>query len=287
MFKKSFMQTIVVPTSKTDLLVAQFISLYQTFAKISKSEMVNFDLSQQDWIYPLLILPISSYIYETKSEYLPSKNRDINSYLKTICFPDGVNSVAEFQKFSNYIPITVLKKSGEIESRERLEACFSEMIYKTTGEVVGAQNAIYYPISELATNIFEHSKKDEGWVFAQIYPKKKFLDLCIVDTGRGLKTCYKEERNIVLNDERAIKEAVSGHSTKPSKERGYGIYTSKQVVCKALGGNFIILSGSAALISQKDKEKIVTMSPFNWQGVIISYRIPFPRGPIDISPFLE
>ena len=284
------MQNIIVPKPKSESLVAQFISLYQTFAKISKSEKVIFDLSQQDWVYPLLILPISAYIHKTKSGYLPPKNTSANSYLKTICFPGGVDSVTEFQKIriSNYIPITFLKKSGDIEGRERLESCFSEMIYKTTGEVAGAQNAIYYPISELVTNIFEHSKKEGGWVFAQIYPKKKFLDLCIVDMGRGLKTCYKEENNIDLTDEEAIKEAMSGLSTKSNKkERGYGVYTSKQVVCRALGGSFIILSGSAALISQKDKEKLVTTSPFTWRGVVISYRIPFPERPIDISPFLE
>lgn len=281
------MQTITVSIPQKDSLIAQFISLYQTFSKINKFEKVTFDLSRLGWVYPLLILPITAYIYETKSEYLSPQNVSANSYLKTVYFPDGIDSVKNFQKFLTYIPVTHFKKSGEIEDRERLGSCFSEMIYKTIGEIPGTQNAIYYPISELVTNIFEHSKKEEGWIFAQRYPKKKFLDICIVDMGRGLKACYKEEKGVVLSDEEAIKEAMKGHSTKPSKERGFGIYTSKQVVCGALGGSFIILSGSTALISQKNKEKLVTMSPFNWHGLIIGYRIPFPQKPVDISCFLE
>jgi hypothetical protein len=281
------MQTIAVLKPKTESLIAQFVSFYQTFSKINRLEKVIFDFSQLNWIYPLLILPISAYIHETKSEYLTSQRSDINSYLNTVRFPGGVNSVAEFQKFLSYIPVTSLEKSKQVENREKLESCFSTMLYKTINGVAGSQDAIYYPITELVGNIFEHSKKDRGWVFTQIYPNKKFLDLCIVDTGRGLRNCYKEERNIILNDKEAVKEAVGGRSTKLDKDRGFGIYSSKRVICEGLGGSFIILSGNAALISEKNREKLMEMPSFNWQGVIISYRIPFPKQAIDIYPFLE
>lgn len=58
-------------------------------------------------------------------------------------------------------------------------------------------------------------------------------------------------------------------------------------MCEALGGEFTLISGSAALLASKDKERLVSLPNFNWQGVIIAYKIPRPKTSIDISPYLE
>ncbi len=181
----------------------------------------------------------------------------------------------------------MLKKEAGT-SRERLEALFSEKIYETLGNVSGAQNAICYPIAELATNIFEHSKKDVGFIFGQFYPTKNYLDICIVDCGRGFANAYKEEKGLRLSDIDAISEAMRGNSVKPEKERGYGIWTSKRIICDVLGGGgFILISGSAGLVSENKRERMVSFPNFYWQGAIVAYRIPKPIGPLDVSPFLE
>ena len=156
------------------------------------------------------------------------------------------------------------------------------------GSIPGAQNAVCYPIAELVTNIFEHSKKDTGFIFGQFYPNKNYLDICIVDCGRGFSGAYREEKGLKLSDSSAISEVMKGNSVKPEKERGYGIWTSKRIICDALdGGGFIMISGSAGLISENKRENLVSFPNFYWQGVIIAYRIPVPRGPVDISSFIE
>jgi hypothetical protein len=164
---------------------------------------------------------------------------------------------------------------------------FSGLVYKLLGSIPGAKNALYYPIAELVTNIFEHSKDTVGFVFGQYYPSKEYLDICIVDTGRGLARAYKDEMNLDFTDGESIEEVLKGHSTKSQVERGYGIRTSKKVVCQGLGGQFVIVSGSAALVSTETSEKLVSLPDFYWQGVIVAYRIPTPKGEIDISRFLE
>lgn len=146
---------------------------------------------------------------------------------------------------------------------------------------------IYYPIGELVANIFDHSKVDEGFIFGQFYPAMNTLDICIVDRGRGLAKAYQQEKGLSLSDGDVITEVMRGNSTKHDKERGYGIRTSKQVVCKALGGEFVFISGSAALISTKDRERLVALPDFYWDGVVIAYSIPIPEHPVDISPYLE
>lgn len=280
----------IVQQPKNNSLIAQLVSLYSVFKNTNFSESHIFDLSQIDWFYPLLILPLSAHINCHDSKFIKKNENIRQSYLDTICFPSGVDNVSIFrqqiQSHKNYIPISVLKKEKGIE-RERLESLFSMMVFNVLGAISGAQNAIHYPITELVTNIFDHSKQDNGFIFGQFYPKKNFLDICIVDCGRGLTKAYEEEKGLKLSDADAIIEVLKGNSTKPSVERGYGVRTSKRVVCECLGGEFILLSGAVALIASGKSQKIVELPKFYWHGVIIAYRIPKPSGPIDISPYLE
>lgn len=280
------MKNIIVRQPRSDSLISQLKTVYQIFSQIKQDEKINFDLSNLNWASPLLILPISAYICETDSKYIPAVDEGVLSYLNTIYFPQGVSSVSIFKRDLSYIPISLLKQKDRVE-RERLESLFSMMVYKSLKAMPGTQNAVYYPITELVTNIFEHSKKDRGWIFAQFYPKKNFLDLCILDRGRGLAKSYLEEQFLKVSDLTAIKLAMIGRSVKPSVERGYGLRTSKRVICEGLDGSFVILSGGAALISKGMRQKLVKLPSFNWQGVIIAYRIPQPRKPIDISPYWE
>jgi len=284
------MKKIIIPKPQNDSLVAQLESLYRTFINIRPRENLNFDLSSLAWVCPLLILPISAYINNTQSD-CEINNSPIKSYLERIAFPGGIDSISLFQqriqKHKSFIPISILKKDAG-SSRERLEALFEEKIYNILGNVSGAQSAVCYPIAELVTNIFEHSKKDAGFIFGQFYPAKNYLDICIVDCGRGFATTYKEEKRLKLSDIDAIFEAMKGNSVKPDKERGYGIRTSKKIICDVLkGGGFILISGSAGLVAAAKKERLVSFPNFYWQGAIIAYRIPKPLGPLDISPFLE
>ncbi|PIR72335.1 MAG: hypothetical protein COU42_01570 [Candidatus Nealsonbacteria bacterium CG10_big_fil_rev_8_21_14_0_10_36_24] len=218
------MEKIIIPKPKNDSLVAQLESLYKTFINAQSKENLNFDLSLLDWVCPLLILPVSAYINNTRSNceinYSP-----IKSYLERISFPEGVDSISLFQqqvqKHKSFIPISVLRKEAGT-SREKLEALFAEKICETLGNVSGAQNAVCYPIAELVTNIFEHSKKDVGFIFGQFYPTKNYLDICIVDCGRGFAAMYKEEKGLKLSDIDAISEFLLAR-------RGYRIQDTETI----------------------------------------------------------
>jgi anti-sigma regulatory factor (Ser/Thr protein kinase) len=283
------MREITVLGCKQDALKEQIISLYNTFKGIGRNEKVVFNLNTVSWTSPLVILPLTSYIYDTGSQAKLDES-PIKSYLETINFPNGVDSVSSFGEMvlrdKDYIPISVRKKDDR-EKRERLESLFLEMIYKTLGNTKGTENAIYYPVTELVSNIFDHSRKSEGFVFGQIYRNKHFMDMCIVDRGRGLSQAFRDEKGEVFSDAEAIEKALQGLSTKPGIERGYGVRTSKRVVCEGLRGGFVIISGNSVFISVNDKQVIGTLKDFYWQGVIVSYRMPEPTQPIDITGYIE
>ncbi len=283
------MKTVIVPKPSDDTLITQLSSLYSTFKGVQSNEVLEFDLAALDFFGPLLTLPLSAYMNTTWSV---CRDGSIHQpgYLNTVRFPKGVDNVSEFeaqfQKDKSYIPISILKKDGG-SGRERLESLFSNMVYKVLGSIPGAQSSVFYPITELVTNIFEHSKQDTGFAFGQFYPTKQYLDICIVDRGRGLTQTYKEEAGLDFSDEQAIAEVMRGHSTKPEKDRGYGVRTSKRVICEALHGSFVLISGSSALVSVDNTQRLVTLDGFYWQGVIVAYRIPKPTNSVDIGPYLE
>ena len=284
------MEKNIIPKPTDNSLIAQLVCLYNIFKGTNFSESKDFDISNINWFSPLLILPLCAHINCFNSKYSVKESKTNHSYLDVIKFPDGIDSVSVFQKQiqanKSYIPISILRKEKGVE-RERLESLFSMLIYSVLGSVQGAQNAVHYPITELVTNIFDHSKESKGFIFGQFYPKKNYLDICIADCGRGLSNTYKEEKGLELSDADSIIEVLKGHSTKPSVERGYGVRTSKKVVCECLGGEFVLLSGSSALIASGQNQKIVDLPNFYWQGVVIAYRIPKPNSSIDISPYLE
>jgi len=278
------MRSVKVPNPHGESLLDQLVSLYLTFKKVHGK--VVFDLSYIEWVFPMLILPIASYIYDTDSDFFSPLKPEVESYLGFVKFPKGVSSIYEMRRGENYIPITLLKDENPIE-RTRLQDEFLKMIYKVLNPSVEIKNAIYYPIEELVENIFQHSEKNEGHVFAQYYPTKGFLDLCIVDRGIGLANSYKEGKGLKVSDEEAIELALEGYSVKSEESRGYGIRTSKRVICEGLDGEFVLISGKAALYSSKHKNEIYDLPDFYWKGVIIAYRIPKPKRSVDIYPFLE
>lgn len=283
------MKKIIVKNPKNDDLISQLVVFYESFKGLSKKEQVDFDLSDINFFHPFLILTIASYINYTKSVYDFNENNSINSYLKTINFPQGISSLTDLQQAiqitKNYVPISILKKDNRVE-RSRLETCFQDMIYKIIGEVPKTKDAVVYPIMELVGNIFHHSEEKQGYIFGQFYSNKNFLDICIVDNGRGLTKTYNDELGLKLNDTESIAKVLSGLSTKKERERGYGVRTSKDIVCKAMNGTFIILSGSSAFISKADKERFIELPNFYWQGVVIAYRILKPIGPVNIYPYV-
>ena len=150
------MEKYTVPQPKNSSLVAQLVCLYKVFKDINFSDPRDFDISDVDWFYPLLILPLSAHINCYNSSHCKDENNINRAYLNAINFPYGVDSVSVFQQqvqaHKNYIPISILKKEKGPE-RERLESLFSMMVYGVLGSVAGAQNAVHYPITELVTNI--------------------------------------------------------------------------------------------------------------------------------------
>lgn len=285
------MKKVKVSSPSRITLAGQLQAFYDTFKGIGESEDIKFDFSDIEFANPARILPIAAHIYFTKSSFSNVVSDDLASYLETIKFPDGVEEVngleKEIQSGRSYIPISVLCREKEKDA-ERLESLFSQLVYNQLNPNTSARQAIYYPIGELVANIFEHSQSDRGFLFGQYYSQKEYLDICVLDRGRGLAASYEDRTGVSVEGLTAIEKALSGESTKEDQdERGYGLWTSKEMVCDGLGGSFGLISNTALYYANENNQKSTYLPEFNWPGVMIAYRIPRPTEPIDYTEYVE
>jgi anti-sigma regulatory factor (Ser/Thr protein kinase) len=140
--------------------------------------------------------------------------------------------------------------------------------------------AINYMLSELIDNITEHSSSEYGYIFAQYYPSKKYIDICIADTGITLLGSYRKANRLgIINDVGAMRQAIQGVSTKnlpDAENRGYGIVTSKNMLTEGLKGQFFMFSGGAFYRKTENEEVIYELpDTIKWSGTVVLLRIPY------------
>ena len=255
------------------------------------SEIV-INLSDCEFSYPFILTAIS--VLNNNNERIiinaNCKNPAFSEYLKYINFfigmkPDELNTL-DFANLllkyetKTYIPIInfpVARNHTSTLIRDRFLSSINQLIYnqlKLKGEI---KNAVSYLIDESVVNIVDHSLADRGFIFAQYYPTKNFMDVCIADGGIGVLNSYINNRfEGISNSPDAIISAVNGQSTKDDgKGRGYGIRTSKEMLVNGLKGKYFLLTGNGFIVKNSLREEIISLPESkSWNGTIISLRIP-------------
>jgi hypothetical protein len=285
------MSRSVVVQQPADSLASQIGSIYRMLKGRSCSEPLEFDLRGLNWAQPTLVLALASHLDSVAgSLVIPSQNPDVCSYLRTVGFPRGVSGLSAFEAACavgrTYSPIGILLRDGGSD-REQLETMFQKLVVGFVGDTTGSRTALIYPLAELISNIFEHGDVDRGYVFGQYYPARQELEICVLDRGQGLASRYKQSKNLDYTDAQAIEQAMRGVSAKRDKSRGYGISTSKRMVCEGLRGQFVLLTGSSALLADETGDWLVDLTDFDWQGTIVCWRMKKPTESVEYTRFIE
>ncbi len=256
------------------------------------NEPAFFDLSRVKFISPLLLCGISALcdqIIETGTEVKINSGEGISDYLETICFYAGLNphnfSLTELddklKSFHNktYLPITIFPVSTNptnIQIREKTLSSINQILKAQLNLSGDIQNAIFYLVSELSQNVSDHSGAKFGKIMAQFYPSKNYLDLCIVDSGKGFFKSFLENGRLRPDNHLdALNLALMGESTKDNAiTRGFGISTSRKMLVEGLKGKIFIWSGDAFYYRDLEREEIVHSIGNIWNGCYIALRIP-------------
>jgi anti-sigma regulatory factor (Ser/Thr protein kinase) len=268
------MESIIKPTK--DLI---------RFLKITDNTV---DLSSMNFLYPIQILPLAAMISGKSLKFINPSNQDCTTYLKRFNFPDGLTEFITSEKFIPIYKFSASKtntrssedKSGILDNL--LKICLAKL-----GSPEGLVNALSLAIDEIISNIEDHSGAKFGWINAQYYPTKKYLDMCIVDTGITIKGKYDKVGMLFENDMEALKKALEGESSKPEKVRGSGLPTFTKIIAKGLQGEMVIISGNAIVYASKEHNPIVQKLSVRWNGTIVALRIPKNLAPIDYADYIE
>lgn len=292
------MGVIKIPERTSDNFgdpISKLLNIQLEINNLNPDTEKQFDFSECKFFNPYLLGGITS-IYQNEI----SKNNKITirlpnsftikEYLNTIHFPHGFpynpNEIENFQIALNYfdtktyIPIVFFpatKTGNNSEIREKILFAVNNLFKVQLKLSGGVLQAIYYMIDELTQNIVDHSNCDKGLVFAQFYPSKNYMDICISDNGIGLLQGYiNSGKYSIESDKESLSLAVTGKSTKDLPEsRGFGLSTSRKMLVKGLKGKFLLWSGSAMFIQTVENEEILALkSEYKFQGCLIALRIP-------------
>lgn len=263
-----------------------------------KEIVIDFDSTQ--FVSPLFVLPLMVYLRGSGRQI---SYMNLSEYLNIVKFGDGIipddmrrsEFLANMEGYAHrtYIPIVNFPASRKNDDDKNtilstVESIISRQLRLDPNIVLGLK----YMIGESVDNITEHSESQRGYIFAQAYPKKRYLDICIADTGITLLGSYRKQKgNEIESDLEAMQAANRGISTKnlPNAEnRGYGIITSKKMLIEGLGGQYIMLSGETIHLKSMELDNYLSLPrQIRWNGTIIALRIPYCNRSFNYINYLE
>ncbi len=263
---------------------------------VSVQDEIEMDFTETIFVNPFLVggLAHIASVHEQSGGKVSMRFKDgvdsIRSYLETIYFYSGfdyasaggdqMRDVFESYHAKTYTPIVRFPTALSVESNQSREKNLSALnqILKNQLSLKGDfAMGVYYLIDELTQNIVDHSGAAFGTIFAQYFPSKNFMDICITDTGKGLLQSYLDtNKHAPGSHAEALNFAVYGKSTKDIPEsRGFGLSTSRNMLVNGLKGKFLIMSGNAFFIQTAEREEVVTLpDSIHVQGCYIALRIP-------------
>jgi anti-sigma regulatory factor (Ser/Thr protein kinase) len=266
----------------------------------SDDENITIDFGFTSWVSPLFVLPLMVYLHGSRRQI---RCTNIPAYLNTVHFPDGIipdgmrrsEFLAHMEGYAhrNYIPIVNFPTSARNDDEKNaILSTVESIISRQLGLAPNIVAGLKYMIGESIDNITEHAESERGYIFAQAYPNKRFLDVCIADTGITLLGSYRKQKdNEIESDLEAIQAANRGISTKnlPNAEnRGYGIITSKKMLIDGLGGHYVMISGEAIHLKSRELSRFLVLpEQFRWMGTIIAFRIPYNNKAFSYIHYLE
>jgi len=266
---------------------------------------VILDFSQNRFITPALLGGLSCLINNLAFKEISVNivdNEYIHNYLSTIYFPGGYTSqsIDKSQIETNllpfngktYIPIVCFPANNESNQiTENMLSSVNNILKLQLGLSGNVLAGVYYLISELTQNIIDHSGTDKGYLFAQFFRSKNYMDICIADSGKGIRQSYLESGKFIPSDDvEAIRFAMNGKSTKPLPDsRGFGLSTSRRMLCKGLKGKFFLWSGNAFMHQNIEKEEVINLpEQYSWKGCYVVMRVPISNdADFNIYNFVE
>ena len=299
------MKEFIVPERSSDNFGEPFSKLSRLLAicnSLDSGDSIHISFERVKFMSPFFIGGIACIINHLKENNIKvhisiPENSPIGDYLSIVKFPDGlINANGNLDEFKGktYVPLVYFTAKNTFDaplSREKSISAFENLLRRQVNMDSKLTSIMAQLIAELTNNVADHSLCDNGIIYAQYFPSKNFIDLCITDNGQGIFNSYTGNKRFKPEtNEEALRMALKGNSTKDRAEsRGYGISTSRKLLSKGLRGAFFIWSGSSFFTQTYNREDLIKVpDDFHFQGCYIALRIPtiIPQD-FDLTKYLE
>ena len=259
----------------------QIVSCYKVIKEIDENldkDTIFLDMTKVIWVGALSSLLLGhkiSQLPKNKVIIIPPEDANVKNYLNYIGFPLGgeLDSIPHFpichfscnaNKYANHL-------LNEVENT----------FPKTT------KNNIPLIIGELTTNIEEHSKYTHASIMSQYFPKKKFIDIGVIDNGMSIPKHFQINGIKFNNDEHAIEQALSGVSSKKEFNRGSGLPTTENLINKGLKGELYIFSREGVVMSTQNGRKVYKLPNLILDGTLCYARFKEPKKNIEPVAYIK
>lgn len=274
-----------------------FIEFQKKFYETEKNNKVT----TVDFLKPTFISPLLTVLIKTFLSNKEVKLTGMSSYMEYIRFEntlfsngnDNLEDKLKEYHSKSYLPLVSFPAEQiSIEEKGSITKTIENLLTKNTVIPSNIVSAIKYMIAEISDNILEHSSATQGFIYAQAFPRKKFIDICIGDNGIGLLNAYKKANHHFNNDLDAMHAAndrVSAKQRPEAENRGYGLYTSKRILAKGLDGEYMMISGRCAYSLNSKEEKYYNLKePTLITGTTVLLRVPYkPNNNFLLNNFYE
>ena len=176
---------------KDDRLIDGLTPVAKIMSQIEHSEDsdVTIDFSNTRFVSPVFALSLIVYLARCGKQVSITNTQD---YLNLISLhtvgikPDQMRQtefLATLERYSSktYIPIIDFAASRNSDAKEVISSVAENMIIRQLNIQSNVANGLKYMVEETLDSITEHSESERGYIFAQAYPKKGYLDICMAE----------------------------------------------------------------------------------------------------------
>lgn len=252
-------------------------SLYYDYRKFER--IVNnydgsdvLDASKNSFLAPTTLIPLLCFIRENPIKFIKLNDRT----------EDYVSRILNGKKTSTTTPYTILPNTSEERANNGVASNIAEKINYNT---YGGKQSIYHVCNELISNVYDHTPfekgyANQGYTYAQEYPKERKLDICVMDDGLSIPGKFEMHSVDFSDDCEAIYKAINHFSTEkedsisPRYSRGNGLWSTLRLVIDGNQGSALIVSRNGCLhIRKKDSYKYYHLDNSNiFSGTLVSLR---------------
>ena len=233
---------------------------------------LTFIFENTTWIDPFAITVIAGTIQfclqssKKKIKYIPPKDNKLKDYLSQIGFNEFFHINGKDIHKDTSVELTQLTALKPLYIENVIDLIDSQMQLSP-----GVTDSLKMSIQEILTNVFDHSKSENGcFACAQYYPVKRTIRLCITDFGVGILSNLKRKYG-VTTDVDAIKLSVKEGVTSRPQSAGFGLSNIRNFL-KVNEGTLTIISGRGKINFYSNKVKSYNMAK-GFEGTIVNLKI--------------